>query len=289
MFLVNLDADDYALFGSPNLKEWTKLSDLKLRGDSECPDFFELAVDGDANNKKWVFWGGSGTYLIGSFDGTTFTPETDVLVAELGANGYAAQSYSDIPADDGRRIQISWLNGGTYHGMPFNQQMSFPVEMTLRTLPEGIRLCRRPVCEIETVRAKEQKWEGVTLNPGDDLLSDIKGELFDIRAEIEPAGASFEISVGGRVVRYDVAREELICPDFAKWRAPLRLIDGRVKIQILVDRTSLEIYGNDGEASMTYFCVPDQSKPILSITAAGGPVNVVSLEVHGLKSAWFDR
>ena len=284
-----LDADDYALFGSPNLKEWTKLSDLKLRGDSECPDFFELAVDGDANNKKWVFWGGSGTYLIGSFDGTTSTPETDVLVAELGANGYAAQSYSDIPADDGRRIQISWLNGGTYHGMPFNQQMSFPVEMTLRTLPEGIRLCRRPVCEIETVRAKEQKWEGVTLNPGDDLLSDIKGELFDIRAEIEPAGASFEISVGGRVVRYDVAREELICPDFAKWRAPLRLIDGRVKIQILVDRTSLEIYGNDGEASMTYFCVPDQSKPILSITAAGGPVNVVSLEVHGLKSAWFDR
>jgi fructan beta-fructosidase len=79
-----LDADDYAFFGSPNLKEWTKLSDLKVAGDSECPDIFELAVDGDPNNKKWVFWGGSDTYLIGSFDGVTFTPASDVLATELG-------------------------------------------------------------------------------------------------------------------------------------------------------------------------------------------------------------
>jgi len=188
----------------------------------------------------------------------------------------------------GRRIQISWLNGGVYHGMPFNQQMSFPVEMTLRTLPEGVRLCRRPVREIEKIRAKEQTWENVTLNPGDDLLSGVKGELFDIRAEIEPAGASFEISVGGRPVRWDPARDELVCPGFPKWRGPLRLIDGRVRIQILVDRTSFEVFGNDGEASMTYFWVPDKNRPILSMTAAGGAVTVHSLEVHELRSAWSD-
>ena len=65
-----LDGDKYALFTSPNLKEWTKLSDVAPSGGSECPDIFQLAVDGDSKNTKWVFWAGNGNYLIGVFDGT---------------------------------------------------------------------------------------------------------------------------------------------------------------------------------------------------------------------------
>jgi levanase/fructan beta-fructosidase len=40
-----MDREDFALFGSKNLKEWQQLSDVKSAGSSECPDFFPLAVD----------------------------------------------------------------------------------------------------------------------------------------------------------------------------------------------------------------------------------------------------
>ena len=57
-----LDQNDYALFGSTNLKEWTRLSDLQIP-DTECPDIFELPVDDDPDNTKWVFWGAAGKIL----------------------------------------------------------------------------------------------------------------------------------------------------------------------------------------------------------------------------------
>src|SRR5579871_2097633 len=117
-----LDGEDFALFSSPDLKTWSHLQDLKLSGGSECPDFFEMPVQGDANRRKWVFTAANGHYLVGDFDGNRFTPEAGPLAADYGANFYAGQTYSDIPANDGRRIQIAWMSGGRYPEMPFNQQ-----------------------------------------------------------------------------------------------------------------------------------------------------------------------
>ena len=59
-----------AIYNSDDLKKWTYLS--RTKGFYECPEFFELAVDGEENNKKGVMYGGSGTYMIGSFDGNVF-------------------------------------------------------------------------------------------------------------------------------------------------------------------------------------------------------------------------
>ena len=67
-----LDGNNYALFSSPNLKQWTRLCDIQLPGSSECPDIFELSVDDDIENTKWVFWGANGNYIIGTFDGRAF-------------------------------------------------------------------------------------------------------------------------------------------------------------------------------------------------------------------------
>ena len=145
-----LNNNDFAFFGSTNLKEWTRLSDIQIP-DGECPDIFELPVDGDPENTKWVFWGAGGKYYVGDFDGTTFTPDGESQRADFGANFYAAQTWSDIPESDGRRIQIAWMNGSNPPEMPFNQQMSFPCVLTLRTTPEGIRLHREPVAEIENI------------------------------------------------------------------------------------------------------------------------------------------
>ena len=125
-----------------------------------------------------------GCYRLGTFDGATFTPETDVLARRWGANGYAAQTWSDIPPADGRRIQISWMAGGKYPAMPFNQQFSFPVELTLRSTPQGLRLFRQPVRELALLHAKEHRWENVTLTPGANLIPQTACELFDVHLEV---------------------------------------------------------------------------------------------------------
>ena len=278
-----LDKNDYALFGSTNLKEWTRLSDLQIP-DTECPDIFELPVDGDAENTRWVFWGAAGKYYVGDFDGTTFTPEGDAHRADYGANFYAAQTWSDIPASDGRRIQIAWMSGSKPPNMPFNQQMSFPCELTLRTTSEGIRLHREPVAEIATLHAYTHAWSNIALKPGEDLLAGLTGELFDIRAEVALNDASaVGFKIRGEDVRYDVAEKQLT---FLERSGPLVPQDGKIRLHILVDRISIEAFGNNGELSMTSYFLPELDNADIGIYAEGGTATLVSLKVHELKSAW---
>ena len=305
-----MDGSDYALFSSPDLRSWTRLQDLTLPGVSECPDFFELPVDGDPSNTRWVFWGASGGYLIGRFDGRIFTPETEVLQAEQGANGYAAQTWSDVPVEDGRRIQISWMRNGRYPAMPFNQQMSFPVKLTLRTLPGGVRLCREPVREIERLHAGTRDWPAgdlaemaaeqfrgrygsgevssyavTNLREAESrlVLAD-HGDLFDVRTEVEvDEGKGFAIEVRGHGIEYDADRQTLSCLGRS---ATLRTINSRVSLQLLIDRTSLEIFGNRGEVSMSFCFLSAASNHSLALRADDGGVRIVSLTVHELRSAW---
>ena len=278
-----LDQNDYALFGSTNLKEWTRLSDLQIP-DTECPDIFELPVDGDPDNTKWVFWGAAGKYYVGNFDGTTFTPEGDAQRADHGANFYAAQTWSDVPEFDGRRIQIAWMSGSKPPDMPFNQQMSFPCELTLRTTSEGIRLHREPVAEIENIHTYTHAWSDLPLKPGEDPLAGLTGELFDIRAEIalnDATAVGFKIR--GQDVRYDVASQELT---FLERSGPLAPQNGKIRLQILVDRISIEAFGNDGELSMTSYFLPDLGNADIGIYAKGNAATIASLKVHELRSSW---
>ena len=279
-----LDKNAYALFGSPNLKEWTRLSDLELPGASECPDIFELPVDGDAGNTRWVFWGGNGSYLLGDFDGEKYTVESGPHQSNHGANCYAAQTWSDVPASDGRRLQIAWMQGGKYPDMPFNQQMAFPVELMLRTTAEGVRLFRKPVKEIENIHAKKHSWSDAAIVPGENLLSGLSGELFDIRAEIEFGGAS-EVGfvLRGEKAGYDAAAGEITCLGKS---APLAPADGTVRLQILLDRTSIEVFGNDGQISMPSCFLPDPADTSLGVYASGGEARIVSLDVYELRSIW---
>lgn len=278
-----LDKNDYALFGSTNLKEWTRLSDLQIP-DTECPDIFELPVDGDLEDTRWVFWGAAGKYYIGDFDGTTFTPEGEAHRADYGANFYAAQTWSDVPASDGRCIQIAWMSGSNPPDMPFNQQMSFPCELTLRTTAEGIRLHREPVAEIQNIHAYTHVWSDIALKPDEDLLAGLTGELFDIRAEIALNGATaVGFKIRGEDVRYDVAAKQLT---FLERSGPLAPQDGKIRLHLLIDRISIEAFGNNGELSMSSYFLPELDNADIGIYAEGGTATLVSLKVHELKSAW---
>lgn len=279
-----LDGNQYALFGSPNLKEWSKLSDVPAFDSAECPDIFELPVDGNTRDTRWVFWGANGNYLIGRFDGVAFTREAGPLRFEFGANSYAAQTYSDIPAAGGRRIQIAWMNGGQYPGMPFNQQMSFPSVLTLRNGADGLRLCREPVAEIEKLRGPLHAFEKLTLQPGTNPVEKLSGDLFDIELDFSP-GAADDVTLGirGTPLHYDVARQELACLGKS---AKLPLRNGHVALRVLVDRTSIEVFSDEGRLSLSSCFVPRAADRGLSLTAQGGAAQVHAARVWELRSTW---
>ncbi|HVY72117.1 MAG TPA: glycoside hydrolase family 32 protein [Verrucomicrobiae bacterium] len=282
LYVEKNKVNEIQFFSSPNLKDWTYLS--SFADFYECPDIFELPVDGKPVNKKWVLTGADGNYIIGQFDGTRFKKESGKHKGDWGANFYASQTYSDIPSSDGRRIQIPWMNGGKYPKMPFNQQMGFPAELTLRTFPEGIRMCRQPVKELALLHTRKHEWNNLALNPGENPLADIKGELFDIQAEID-LGEAGEVgfNLRGEPVVYSLLDRRLA--SLGK-QAPLDPVNSRIQLQILVDRSSLEVFANHGKVSMSTCFLPKAREQGLQIYAKGGPARIRSLTVYELKSIW---
>jgi fructan beta-fructosidase len=279
-----LERGKFVLLGSKNLKQWQRLSDVAFPEGHECPELFELPLDGNRNNTRWVFWEAGGRHMIGRFDGTTFRAETGVLPSEWGRNCYAGQTYNNIPESDGRRIFIAWMSGGKYPGMPFNQQMTFPRELTLRTTGEGIRLFAHPVREIQKLYAETHTWSDLALQPGDNPLASLKGELWDIDAVIAPEGAeTLKLNVRGETIRYDATRKTLSCMGKS---ATLEPTAGRIELRVLVDRTSIEIFGNGGRIVMSFCFLPKPADHSLGIAAEGGAARIVSLAVRELESAW---
>jgi fructan beta-fructosidase len=161
---------------------------------------------------------------------------------DIGPNYYAAQSFSDIPASDGRRIQIGWMADGEYPEMPFNQQMSIPRELTLRTFKEGVRLCKRPVREIEDLRQESHTWYDLVLQPGENPLEEISGELFDMELEFDPGEAEeLIISLRGYQIRYKNSTGRLL---FAGKNIPILPDSGKISLRILLDRASIEVFAD---------------------------------------------
>jgi fructan beta-fructosidase len=279
-----LDGSTYALFASPNLKQWTKLCDVPMPDCSECPDCFPLPIDGDAKNVKWVFWSANNKYVLGRFDGTTFHREAGPIQTHWGRNRYASQTFSDVPPADGRRIQIAWMNGGQYPGMPFNQQMSFPVKLRLRTFPEGVRLCASPVEEIDRIHGRLHSERDTILRPGNNPLDGAGGELFDIRLEIIPGSAQqVGLKIRGVPIQYDAKAKSLSCLGTS---ATVEPADGKIGLQVLVDRSSIEIFTADGRVNMAYCFLPPASDKSLAVFAQGGEATIRSLDVWELKSTW---
>ena len=302
-----LDGIDFALYASADLKSWEPLCEFEVEGTGECPDLFELAVDGDASNTKWVFWGAAGVYRLGNFDGSTMTFETDAIKCELGPNGYAAQTWSDIPAEDGRCLQISWMLRGQYPDMPFNQQLSFPVELTLRTTGRGIRLCREPVRELELLHSDRlHVWENELIESGMNrralfrrygpsfqdhidelapLIPDTAWDLFHIRADIELLDAnSFGVIIRGHDLRYHARDRQFTWGDHTVPAEPDE--DSRLRLQILVDRTSMELFAGTGEISASFCFLPAAADVPLEFYAEEGRVRFASLTIIELGSAW---
>lgn len=276
---------DVAFYSSPDLKTWTYQS--RISGFFECPDLFELPVDGDASNTRWVLSAADGAYRIGSFDGKVFTPETDKIPYQYGNNYYAAQTFDSAPG--GRRIRLAF-GKATDASMPFSNMMTFPVELALHTTPLGPRLLPWPVAELAGLRGQAFSLTDVALAPdAPNPLATVDASLADIDADFVPGSASeFGFSIHGDRVSYQVASETLTVGSLGAAQTPIPLptADGHVRLRILVDRESLEIFGNDGLAYVTVQSVPTTAAQQVSVFTTGGDVTISQLHVFPLQSAW---
>lgn len=267
----------YHIFTSTNLLQWTQQKE-SIPDSFECPDLFQLPVDGDRRQNKWVLVRGNGKYSIGKFDGAKFTPETEQLPCDMGPNFYATQSWGDIPGQEGRRIQIAWMRDGKYPDMPFNQQMTFPCDLTLRRLGGSFRIFRKPAREIEQLHRQEHEWRNLSLAAGASQRLDVAGDLFHILAEVAvPRGASLSFRIRG--TRVTVTDSSVACDS-----RPAAVAAGVRTVEILVDRTSIETFVNDGEASLSACFLPADDR--IALECAGGPVKVSSLKAFELESIW---
>ena len=282
-----LDHNDYALFSSPDLKSWQKLSGVHLPGDGECPNFFQVPLDGDTNNTRWVFFGASGVYLVGKFDGQKFTPQTWPQRIQNGNCWYAAQVYSDIPASEGRCLLIPWgrlPDGEIFRGATFNQMMGLPVELTLCTTSNGESLKVNPICELKSLRHTTRTIEPQKLKPGENPLANIHGDLLEIEAEIAVGDAkAISFNLRGVPLIYDVAAQKISCMGNQAALAPK---DGKISLHIFMDRAALDIFGGDGALYMPMVQRLSQNNHNLELSCQGGDARIVALTVHELESAW---
>lgn len=275
--MVLYGSEQYHIFTSSNLLDW-KDEHHPIPNSFECPDFFELPIDGDAEHKKWVLIQGNGNYSIGTFDGKEFKEEVGRFPCDVGPNFYATQSWHNVETGDGRRIQAAWMRGSEFPEMPFSQQVSFPCDLTLRQTPKGLRVFREPIAEISKLHGTERRQGPISLAPGGSHSIADSGEAFHIRAEVEiPEGAKLMLNVRGipvTVTSSSIASGH----DPAGTQTPIRFIE------VLVDRASIEAFVNHGEVSSTRFIEPKEEG--ITLSAEGAAVQIRSLKVWTLKGIW---
>ena len=264
-----------AFYNSPDLKNWQLQS--KIDGFYECPEIFELPIDGDASNNRWVILAADAKYVIGKFDGKKFTPEHEGKHQVHWGRYYASQTFERTP--DGRRIQVGW-GRIDMEDMPFNQMMTFPCQLTLRTTADGVRMFAQPIEEIKSLQNERHTVENAVAKPKLPVSLETSGRLFHIRAELTLGDAKrFGLKIADRKVVYDVANSTL--DDM-----PLAPVDGKIRLQLLIDRPSIEICGNDGRVMKTDTFRSDGEIKSIEVFAEEGTVTVNALEVYELNSAW---
>ncbi|KAB7665918.1 glycoside hydrolase family 32 protein [Bacillus sp. B1-b2] len=324
-----------AFYNSDNLIDWEFQSQFgDMEGSHvavwECPDLFELPVDGDLNNRKWLLHvsvgdnevtnGSTAQYFIGEFDGTQFindnSPET-ILTTDYGQDFYAAQSFSDIPKKDGRRIWLGWMANWRYPYQsptdPWKGSISIPRQLSLKTVEDGnIKLFQEPISELESLRVDHISVNSMVVE-GEQPIDDFTGVNYEFEAVLEWDDVEeFGIRVRqsdkeNTVIGFDTKSHQLFLDRSNAGLTTLLDRNGnsfqfgnrhsttftpetkRIKIRGFIDESSVEVFINDGEYAFTNLIYSQPTSNGIELYTKGGKVKVVSLDIYHLFSTSRER
>lgn len=295
-------------FTSDNLRDWKFSSDLIRKWAHECFDLVYLPVVDEygksLNEKKWLIYDGNLDYEVGSFDGEKFQAEQAVRNHKVG-HWNAAQTFNNSP--DERSVIMGWLQRTSFRQkkMPFSQQLSFPASLHLQKSHDGYQLCRWPIKEIEKLYSNTFEFpENQTIAKANKSLAGINAEAMDIHIEFEPKQTDLTINIRGSELTYEAEKKQLnflsasniakkskptgVTPKekrmnrVEKYRLRNALQKDTVKLRILVDRGSFEIFLNGGISVLTFSELSELDN--LSISFAGTEAIITSMKIHEIKS-----
>jgi len=306
-------------YSSSDLKHWKYESCFGEgygyhNGVWECPDLFELPVDGNPGDKRWVLLtssniGGSQgpavQYFTGKFDGHSFVcenkPESSRLV-DYGRDFYAAVTWDGVP--DGRRIMIGWMSNFFYADrVPDIIQrggMTVPRELRLKNVGGEIALCSIPVSELGEVARPVSQTSSFDVDGEHHCESyrggcaiDVKFEISDLKCDIagiklfDTKGDYADILIDVSDSTLKVEREH--CQDvgfsgnFAFVNKAKLSGANPISVEIVIDRASIECFANGGEVAVTEAMFPAERLDRMSFYAVGGRYSVSNLVVREIK------
>lgn len=309
-----------SFYGSPNLKDWTRLSEFgdgigSHGGVWECPELIPLTYNGKT---KWVLLvsinpggpnGGSATqYFIGDFDGKTFKADAlpYPLWLDYGRDNYAGVTWSNIPEQDGRKIFMGWMSNWDYaNNVPtknFRSAMTVARELKLVNNGKHMVLSNYPVKEVNALRSAESVKPDMIVEKETTLkniLTDNKG-TFEIEMSLKPQNAG----IFGFVLQNSKNEElefrfDMITGFFSIHRQKSGLVDfeGRFasgmnaplvkkdayRVRLLVDKASAEIFINEGEVVLTSIFFPSEVMNDLKFYTSDGKFSVDNIKIYQLK------
>ena len=312
------------IFTSPDMKEWTLQSSFgkglgAQDGVWECPDLFELPVEG-TGEKKWVLFcninpggpfGGSGIqYFIGDFDGKTFKADTDsdgkvpTKWLDYGKDNYAIVSWSDAP--DSRRTAIGWMSNWQYAAevptRQFRSANTLPREIALFKDSDGqIYAASVPSPELEQLRGRiTLNVKSATVNRSGKTfaLPTANDGICELLMDLEPGKAgSVSLTFGNdkgekTILTYtpeagtlSFDRRESGIVDFSQDFPAVTVTPtfnggGSLPLRIFIDRASMEVFANDGKGVMTNLVFPTSPYTTLKVNTTGGNAKVKNLKIY---------
>lgn len=255
----------------------------------ECPDFFFLdgvhvllASPQDMLAEGFEFHNGNGTIcLIGNYDKNTCGfLRKEVQSIDYGLDFYAPQT---LATDDGRRIMIGWMQSWDNHMTPeefqWSGMMTIPRELHIK----GGRLYQQPVKEIEKYYSGRLEYQHVSIGKRQ-ILDGIEGRQVDLTVCIEAGDyEEFCISLAKdenflTTVTYNAKKNVVtfdrnyagICRDRIHSRSMyVNGQGGKIKLRILMDKYSVEIFVNDGAQAMTSLIYTRLSATGIEFSAVG--------------------
>ena len=261
---------------------------------------------------------GSATqYFVGEFDGKTFTLDEsfqeDVrdengVWLDYGPDDYAGVTWANVPDDDGRRLFMGWMSNWHYGQevptSPWRSAMTVPRALDLVSLPAGLRVVSEPVEELQALRQNTQSLEATTvqdtlsitkipvgepttleldlafdrssasaLNWGV-MLSNARGE--HLRIGYDPEASQYYIDRGnsGKTDFSEKFTSEAVAP---------RITDSdTVRMHLLIDVASVELFADEGKTVMTAVFFPNEGYNQVSLYTDGGTVPLVEGTVYTL-------
>jgi len=274
-----------SIFTSDDLKEWQHESYFETFW--ECPELLQLPVDDDRSNTRWVVYSAGGDYVIGSFDGKSFTVENGPY-NYVNGEFFAAQCYENIPQRDGRCIQIGWCPIAG-EGMPFNGMMSFPTELKLRTSHDGVRLFNEPIAEIEQLHGKVYQFTHLSLKQANERLQGITPDLLHIKFVADNVNImNYGLKIGSDRIGYSIRTNAFNYNDEQMvFKYLPELASNKIRYEIIVDKTSIEVFIDKGRFTMVLpRNLEMQEKDLLFWSDNGTSLNIDSLEIYEMRSIW---